>query len=66
MTLDAQNVGGHVKLTVSFAYESGASQQKVLDYPQCSLQGQLDLGVGFHFAQDTHEVRYDDVRVSWE
>ena len=67
VTLDAKAIDGGVRLDVIYDHASGARDDKQLDLPQCSLSGGSSLvGLGFHCSQDTHDVRYDDVRVSWE
>lgn len=68
VTFDAQaQPDGHVKLDVVFDHASGARDDKQVDLPQCRLDGgTVFVGLGFHCSQDTHDARYDDVRVSWE
>jgi hypothetical protein len=65
-TLDAVTADGHIKLTVTFDHPSGMRDTKTLDLPNCVLTGKLFFGLGFQCSQDTHEARYDDVRVSWQ
>ena len=66
VTLDAKALDGRVQLDVIYDHPSGARDDKQLDLPQCRLNGYVFVGAGFHCSQDTHDVRYDDVRVSWE
>ena len=66
VTFDAKaQADGHVKLDVVYDHASGGRDDKQLDLPQCKLGGTIFVGLGFHCSQDTHDVRYDDVRISW-
>jgi len=67
VTFDANaQADGHVKLDVIYDHPSGARDDKQVDLPQCRLDGKnVVIGLGYHCSQDTHDVRYDDVRVSW-
>lgn len=57
---------GHAKLNVKFVHPDGDVTDKTHDLPQCKLDGELELDLGYHCSSGTHVIRYDDVRVDWE
>lgn len=67
VTVDAASVpGGGVRVEVVFVHPSGKTDRKAQTFAQCSLAGELSLGLGLHCASGSRDVRYDDVRVSWQ